>query len=67
MRQCSVQAMKLTRNTYDDMPGAITEGRPHSQTSRNPNEHSDSIKKNSLSPGWNKKLQIMKDHDWLIK
>jgi len=67
LNEAMLGAMKLTRNTYDDMPGAITEGRPHSQASRNPNEHSDSIKKNSLSPGWNKKLQIMKDHDWLIK
>jgi hypothetical protein len=67
LNEAMLNAMKMTRNTYDDMPGAITEGRPHSSTSRNPNEHSDSIKKNSLSPGWNNKLQIMKDHDWLIK
>jgi hypothetical protein len=67
LNSAMLKAMKMTRNTYDDMPGAITEGRPHSSTSRNPNEHPDSIKKNSLSSGWNKKLQIMADHDWLIK
>ena len=62
-----LEGMKMTRNTYDDMPGAITEGRPHSSTSRNPNEHSNSIKKNALSQGWNKKLQIASEWDWVVK
>ena len=62
-----LKAMKVTRNSYDDMPGAITEGRPHSSTSRDPRQHPDSAQKKSLTAGWNRKLQLMKDHDWILK
>jgi hypothetical protein len=67
LNSAMLKAMKMTRNTYDDMPGAITEGRPHSATSRNPTDNPNNVKKSPLSPGWNKKLQMLKDWDWVIK
>ena len=62
-----LKAMKLTRNSYDDMPGAITDGRPYSSTSRDPREHPDSVKKNSLTRGLTTKQKIMSEHDWVLK
>ena len=62
-----LKAMKFTRNSYDDLPGAITEGRPHSQQSRDPKAQPDDLKKNSLSPGWNAKQKAMSEWDWVIK
>ena len=62
-----LEGMKLTRNSYDDLPGAITEGRPYSSTSRDPKAHPDDIKKNSLSPGWNAKIEMLSEWDWLVK
>jgi hypothetical protein len=62
-----LKAMKVTRNSYDDLPGAITEGRPYSSETRDPKTQPDDFKKKSLSPGWNKKLNILSDWDWVIK
>ena len=62
-----LKAMKMTRNSYDDMPGAILEGRPHSATTRDPKTQPDDFKKKSLSRGWNEKQRIMSEWDWLVK
>tara|TARA_R110002020_G_scaffold37124_10_gene112031 strand:+ start:12258 stop:13880 length:1623 start_codon:yes stop_codon:yes gene_type:complete len=67
LNDAMLKAMKMTRNSYDDMPGAITEGRPHSSKSRDPRTQPDSYKRNKLTGDSGKKVQIMKDHDWLIK
>ena len=62
-----LKAMKMTRNSYDDMPGAILEGRPHSSATRDPKAQPDDFKKKSLSPGWNEKQRIMSEWDWVLK
>ena len=62
-----LKAMTMTRNSYDDMPGAIIDGRPHSAASRDPKTQPDDFRKKSISPGWNNKQRIMSDLDWLIK
>jgi|MDTB01.2.fsa_nt_gb hypothetical protein len=62
-----LKAMKVTRNSYDDLPGAITEGRPYSAGTRDPKAQPDDMKKNSLSPGWNKKQNMLSEWDWVIK
>ena len=67
LNEAMLKGMKSTRNTYDDMPGAITEGRPHSAPSRNPKEGSENLRKNSLSSGWNSKLRLAKEFDWVYK
>ena len=67
LNEAMLKAMKMTRNSYDELPGAITEGRPHSSTSRTPNDLPDSYKKPNLSGKWSKKAKLMKDHDWLLK
>jgi len=67
LNEAMLKAMKMTRNTYDDMPGAITEGRPHSSTSRDPRADTDGNKRKNLSGEWNKKIKLMKEHEWLWK
>ena len=56
-----LKAMKVTRNSYDDMPGAITEGNPNSSTTSSGN------KRKSTSDSWSKKHQLMKEHEWVYK
>ena len=67
LNDAMIKAMKVTRKSYDDVPGAITEGRPYSSGTRDPKIQPDDIKKNNLSPGWNKKQNAMSEWDWLIK
>jgi len=64
-----LKGMKLKRNSYDDMPGAILEGRPHSSPSRDPNVNPDINRERSkhAPADWNKKVKIMSEHDWLLK
>lgn len=67
INQAMLDAMKMTRNTYDDMPGAITEGRPHSSQTRDPKLQPDDFKRSSLKGEWNKKLHILSEWDWVYK
>ena len=67
LNEAMLKAMKMTRNTYDDMPGAITEGNPNSTTPRDPRTDPDGNKRKNLSSEWNKKIQLMKEHEWLWK
>jgi len=67
INQAMLDAMKMTRNTYDDMPGAITEGRPHSSQTRDPKLQPDDFKRSSLKGEWNKKLNILSEWDWVYK
>tara|TARA_R110001583_G_scaffold16272_8_gene66674 strand:- start:11196 stop:12818 length:1623 start_codon:yes stop_codon:yes gene_type:complete len=67
LNEAMLKAMKMTRNTYDDMPGAITEGSPNSTTPRDPRADPDGNKRKNLSSEWNKKIQLMKEHEWLWK
>ncbi len=62
-----LKAMKVTRNSYDDMPGAITEGSPLNSSQIDPNGSPDKNRKRSISEDWNKKIQLMKDHEWVYK
>ena len=56
-----LKAMRVTRNAYDDMAGAVTEGNPNSSTTSGNN------KRKSTVDSWNKKHQLMKDHEWVYK
>ena len=64
-----LKGMKFARNSYDDMPGAILEGRPHSSPSRDPNINPDiNREKSKRAPSeWNNQIKIMNEHDWLLK
>jgi len=64
-----LKGMKFSRNSYDDMPGAVLEGRPHSSPSRDPNVNPDiNREKSKRAPSeWNKQIKIMNEHDWLLK
>ena len=69
LNDAMLKGMKLVRKTYDDMPSAVLEGRPHSAPSRDPkmNPDANNNKKINISSDWNNKLKIMKEHDWLLK
>jgi hypothetical protein len=67
LNDAMLKSMKMTRNSYDDMPGAILEGRPHSSATRDPKSQPDDFKKKSISPGWNEKQRIMSEWDWVLK
>ena len=67
LNDAMLKAMKMTRNTYDDMPGAITEGRPYSSATRDPRVQPDDFKKSKLSGEWNKKQHILDEFDWVYK
>ena len=67
LNESMLSAMGMTRNSYDDLPGAILEGRPHSSGTRDPKAHPDDSRKKSISPGWNNKQRIMSEFDWVIK
>jgi hypothetical protein len=65
LNDAMLKAMKVTRNSYDDMPSAITDGRPHSSESRDPREVENSPSK--LKEGWGKKMKISSEFDWVYK
>ena len=67
LNEAMLKAMKVTRNSYDDMPNAIIEGRPHSAGSRDPKTNPDPHKKHNVTGNWNNKLKIMNDWDWIYK
>ena len=69
LNDAMLKSMKMTRNTYDDMPGAILEGRPHSSTTRDPRTDVDGAKKNSLPSSWKSRQEVkmMQEWDWVIK
>ena len=67
LNEAMLQAMKVTRNSYDDMPNAILDGRPHSAGSRDPKTNPDPHKKHNVTGNWNNKLKIMNDWDWIYK
>jgi hypothetical protein len=69
INEAMLKGMKFARNSYDDMPGAILEGRPHSSHSRDPNINPDiNREKSKRAPSeWNKQIKIMAEHDWLLK
>jgi hypothetical protein len=63
-----LKAMSVTRNTYDDMPDAILDGRPHNNlgaenknidpsSNKNRNIHSSDIKN---------KIKILNDWKWVL-
>ena len=69
LNDAMLKAMKVTRKPYDDMPDAITEGRPYSSGTRDPKLQPDDVKRKNLSPGWDKKqkARALSEWDWLIK
>jgi hypothetical protein len=67
LNDAMLKAMKVTRNSYDDMPNAIIEGRPHSAGSRDPKTNPDPHKKHNVTGNWNNKLKIMNEWDWIYK
>ena len=67
LNDAMLKAMKVTRNSYDDMPNAILEGRPHSVGSIDSKENPDQNKKRNIDGNWNKKLDFMKEWDWVYK
>jgi len=67
LNDAMLKAMKMTRNSYDDMPGAITEGRPYSSATRDPKVQPDDFKKSKLSGEWNKKQHALSEFDWVYK
>jgi len=67
LNSAMLKAMSVSRNTYDDMPGAITEGRPYSSATRDPKVQPDDFKKSKLSGEWNKKLNILSEWEWVYK
>ena len=69
LNDAMLKSMKRTSNTYEDMPGAITEGRPHSSTTRDPKTDADGAKRNSLPASWRtrQELRVMQEWDWVVK
>jgi len=64
-----LKAMSVTRNSYDDLPDAILDGRPHnnkSQENKNVDKKS-KIDRNIHGTETNKKLKILSEWDWILK
>tara|TARA_Y100000310_G_scaffold114582_1_gene113058 strand:- start:991 stop:2622 length:1632 start_codon:yes stop_codon:yes gene_type:complete len=64
-----LKAMSVKRNTYDDLPDAILEGRPHNNTS-NENLNIDTSKERSRNIHKTQirdKIKILNEWEWLLK
>ena len=66
LNQAMLAGMSKRSTKYEDLPSAITDGRPHSSTSRKPNADP-GAKKSEGSSSWKKNINISKEYDWLIK
>ncbi len=66
LNQAMLEGMSKRSTKYEDLPSAITDRRPHSSTSRNPNADPDG-KKSEGSSSWKKSIDISREYDWLIK
>ena len=62
-----LKAMSITRNSYDDMPGSVTEGTPSSQTLKNTKARPEDFKKRQSRSDWDKKFKEMKENEWVWK
>jgi hypothetical protein len=66
LNNAMLKAMKMTTNTYEDMPGAILEGSPNNSKSSDARVNANK-KKSQLPNQWNRHLQVMNDWDWVVK
>ncbi len=62
-----LKAMSVTRNTYDDLPDAILDGRPHNNPSSKNKNVDKTVNRNIHSSDIKNKIKILNEWDWVIK
>ena len=68
LNDAMLNAMKVERNTYDDVPEAITSNRPFGSRIDDPKNSNRIANPNSsakLTNGWNSRMKLGDDYDWL--
>ena len=62
-----LKAMSVTRNTYDDLPDAILDGRPHNNPSTKNKNVDKTVNRNIHSSDIKNKIRILNEWDWVLK
>ena len=64
-----LKAMSVSRNTYDELPDAILEGRPHNNPGterKNVDPGSNHVKRGIHSSETKNKIKILNDWKWIL-
>lgn len=67
LNDAMLKAMSLTKKSYDEMPGSVTEGTPGANTLKSMKSRPEDFQRKNTRPDWDKKVKLMKDHEWVWK